>query len=235
VKIRFGAFTLDSETRQLRRDGEELHLSRKAFDLLAILVAHRPGVVDKETLRDRLWGDTTVVAANLNNLASEIRAVLRDDPQQPRFLRTVHRVGYAFCGAAVDDPAPAPAAEPAPRCWLVWKDRNYVLSDARTLIGRDPECAIWIDAPGVSRRHASISVASDRSTTTAAIEDLGSTNGTFVEGRRVTRPVALDDGDAIQVGEATLTYHTWSSAEAPTKRIARGPRQPRPNQPRKTP
>jgi DNA-binding winged helix-turn-helix (wHTH) protein len=219
VRIHFDAFTLDSDTRQLCRGAEELHLSRKAFDLLTVLLAQRPGVVDKDTLRDRLWGDTSVVDANLNNLVSEIRSVLQDDPQHPKFLRTVHRVGYAFCGTATDDRAAASAADRTPRLWLVWNDRTITLGDGSTVIGRDPASGIWIDVPGVSRRHASIRITTGETSTTATLEDLGSTNGTFVEGRRVTRPLALEDGDAIRVGEATLTFRTWSSAGVPTKRI----------------
>ncbi len=103
MKVNFADFTLDSTTRQLHRGARELHLSPKAFDLLTILLANRPGVVDKNTLRDKLWPGTNVVDANLNNLASEIRSVLDDDPQQPRFLRTVHRVGYAFCSVATEE------------------------------------------------------------------------------------------------------------------------------------
>jgi DNA-binding winged helix-turn-helix (wHTH) protein len=71
--LKFAEFRLDLEARQLHRGREERHLSPKAFDLLAILIAHRPGVVDKDALRDRLWPGTNVVDANLNNLASEIR------------------------------------------------------------------------------------------------------------------------------------------------------------------
>ena len=223
MRITFDAFTLDLDTRQLFRGPEELRLSRKAFDLLAILIAHRPGVVDKDTLRDRLWGATTVVDANLNNLASEIRTVLQDDPHQPRFLRTVHRVGYAFCAQAVEQGA-GPAPDRSSRCWVVWKDRTIVLVEGITIIGRDPECAIWIDVPGVSRRHASIRVSRDDTGARAVIEDLASTNGTFVGGKPVTGLVPLEDGDTIRVGEATLTFRAWSAAGAPTKRIGRGRR-----------
>ena len=219
MRIQFGDFTLDADTRQLVRGGEELRLSRKAFDLLAILLERRPAVVDKDTLRDRLWGATSVVDANLNNLASEIRAVLDDDPQQPRFLRTVHRVGYAFCGPATQDHGASTPVDRPPRVWIVWKDRTIVLVEARTVIGRDPDSAIWIDVPGVSRRHACIRLTGDTPRPAAVIEDLDSTNGTFVEGRRVTAPVALEDGDAIRIGDATLTFRAWSSAGAPTKRI----------------
>ena len=224
MRLRFGPFTLDSDTRQLRREGEDLHLSRKAFDLLVLLLEHRPGVVDKLALRDRLWPGTTVVDANLNNLASEIRTVLADDPQQPAFLRTVHRVGYAFCGTATDEAAAPAPAERAPRFWLIGKDRNIVIADAPMVIGRDPDCAIWIDDPSLSRRHASVRVIPDAANPAAVIEDLKSTNGTFVEGRRVTAPVTLVDGDVIRIGDARLTFRSSSSVSAPTRRIDRAKR-----------
>lgn len=219
MRVTFGDFTLDSATRQLERAGRPLHLSPKAFDLLALLVAHRPAVVDKDTLRDKLWPGTNVVDANLNNLASEIRSALGDDAHEPRFLRTVHRVGYAFCGAAIEiehGAAPQPAGT---RAFLVWEDRRLMLRDGSQTIGRDPSCAIWIDAPGVSRRHARINMTLHGDQSTAVIEDLDSTNGTFVEGKRVAKPVVLQDGQAIRVGEARLTFRAWSETGAPTKRI----------------
>ena len=87
------------------------------------------------------------------------------------------------------------------------------------MIGRDPRCGIWLDADGVSRRHATLSPTS--SSRRVALEDLGSTNGTFVEGRRVTAPVTLVDGDVIRIGDAQLTFRTSSSVSAPTRRIDR--------------
>jgi DNA-binding winged helix-turn-helix (wHTH) protein len=222
VRIRFGEFTLDSESRQLRRGGDELRLSRKAFDLLAILLEHRPGVVDKDELRDRLWGTTNVVDANLNNLAGEIRAVLSDDAQRPRFLRTVHRVGYAFCGEAEEDRQDRPTTGGSPRFWLVWKDRTIVLTGEACVIGRDPSCDVWIDAPGVSRRHARVRMPTAGAAGGAELEDLESTNGTFVRGRRVSERTKLQDGDPIRVGEATLTFREWAADGSPTKRVGRG-------------
>ena len=50
VRLQFGPFTLDTETRQLLRDGSELHLSPKAFELLWSLVEHRPRVCEKSEL-----------------------------------------------------------------------------------------------------------------------------------------------------------------------------------------
>ncbi len=216
MKATFGDFTLDTGTRQLLRGSEpaEVHLSPKAFDLLAILLANRPGVVTKESLRDQLWAGTNVVDANLNNLASEVRAALGDDPQQPRYVRTAHRVGYAFCGD-VAEPRAVSKAPASSRLWLVWEGRSIVLEQPETLIGRDPKCAIWIDVPGVSRRHASIRILSN----TAVLEDLASTNGTFVNDRPVGSTVTLEDGQTIRVGEATLTFRASASAGAATKKI----------------
>jgi DNA-binding winged helix-turn-helix (wHTH) protein len=208
---RFGEFRLNPATRQLLRGAAEVHLSPKAFDLLSILIARRPEVVTKESLRDRLWPGTNVVDANLNNLASEIRSALDDDPQRPRFVRTVHRVGYAFCGV-VDDAS-------QPRGWLLWKDKTIPLTEVNTMLGRDPQCAVWIDAPGVSRRHASIRVVGEGTGARAHIEDLASTNGTLVGGRAITGPTDLQDGQEIAIGEATLTYRSVASVGAPTKRI----------------
>lgn len=218
VSTRFADFRLDADTRQLHRGAAPVHLSPKAFDLLALLLECRPRVVNKETLRERLWGGTNVLDANLNNLVSEVRAALGDDPQQPRFVRTAHRVGYAFCGTASDDAA-SPSG-PA-RCWLVWNERTLRIDGTDAVIGRDPTCDLWIDAPGVSRRHAVVRLPTGAAASGPAIEDLGSTNGTFVDGRRVTRPVNLRDGQTIDVGDASLTFRTWSSVEAPTKRIRR--------------
>ena len=218
MRIRFDRFVLDSATRQLERDGRDVHVSPKAFDLLAVLLAERPGVVTKDVLRDRLWGGTNVVDANLNNLVSEIRAALDDDPQQSRFVRTVHRVGYAFCGEAAAEDA---ATVDATVCWLAWGGRTIGVAAGETIIGRDPGSGIWIDAPGVSRRHARVRVRANGDAVTATIEDLGSTNGTFVDNTRVTDPVALDEAQSIRIGDATLTFRTRSKANAPTRKIKR--------------
>jgi DNA-binding winged helix-turn-helix (wHTH) protein len=217
MRIRFDRFVLDTATRQLERDGRDVHVSPKAFDLLAILLAERPVVVTKEVLRDRLWSGTNVVDANLNNLVSEIRAALDDDPQQSRFVRTVHRVGYAFCGEAAGEDEAAAATV----CWLAWGGRTIAVTVGEAIIGRDPVSGIWIDAPGVSRRHARMRVSASGDAVTATVEDLGSTNGTFVDNARVTGPVALDEGQLIRMGDAMLTFRTRSKANAPTKKIKR--------------
>jgi DNA-binding winged helix-turn-helix (wHTH) protein len=219
VKTRFGPFTLDSETRQLSRDQDEIHLPRKAFDLLATLLAHRPKVMNKDELHAALWPDSYIDAAGLNVLVSDVRRALGDDAKRPRWIRTVHGVGYAFCGDAVpvEEPSAAPAAM---ACWLVWGDRTFRLSDGENVIGRDPRCSVWLDAARVSRRHASIVV--DVAQGTVYLRDLESTNGTFLGRSRVVQPVALSDDDDVRVGSVVLKFRRWFPDRAPeTRRIRR--------------
>ena len=98
--LMFGRFMLDSGRRRLSRKDREISLSRKAFDLLVVLLERRPNVVDKETLLASIWPDANVIEANLNVLVSEIRAALVDNPRRARFIQTIHGIGFAFCGDA---------------------------------------------------------------------------------------------------------------------------------------
>jgi non-specific serine/threonine protein kinase len=96
----FGDFVLDLDTHALVRAGTPVSLSPKAWQLLGILVENRPRALSRVELQDRLWPGTFVVEKNLTNLVSEIREALGDDPVHPRFVRTVHRFGYAFLDAS---------------------------------------------------------------------------------------------------------------------------------------
>jgi len=103
VTTAFGPFTLDDEARQLCRGAEPIHLSPKAFDLLALLIHRRPEAISKSEILDTLWRNTFVSEGNLAVLVKELRDALDDDAQRPTYIRTVQRFGYGFA---------APAAEP---------------------------------------------------------------------------------------------------------------------------
>jgi len=82
--------------------------------------------------------------------------------------------------------------------------QTFTLDQDSLTVGRDPNCDIEISDPQVSRQHACIKCQGDLT----VIEDMGSTNGTFVNGMRLTSPHTLDNGDVISLGDAvTLTYH----------------------------
>src|SRR5262245_10361523 len=95
MRLAFGDFVFDSDTRELLRGGDRVTLSPKAFQLLEVLIENRPRALSKSVLHDRLWPNTFVVEANLSNLVGEIRHALGEDSRTPRFVRTVHRFGYA--------------------------------------------------------------------------------------------------------------------------------------------
>jgi hypothetical protein len=188
------------------RGSREIHLTAKAFDLLAVLALDRPKVVPKEVLQERLWPSTFVAEANLSNLVAEIRKALGDAARAPVYIRTAHGFGYAFCGEAVvigpRDPAPG-----SPSCWLEWDGRRLPLTVGEHVIGRDPDVEIRVDQPTVSRRHARLVITTDGT----VLEAFVSKNGTFVAGERVSAPVQLTDGDAIRVGSVQMTFHVRTS------------------------
>ena len=95
MRLRFGPFTLDLATRQLRSGNREIHVSPKAFELLAKLALDRPRVLSKSDLQQHLWPDTFVAEANLSNLIAKICEALGDRARAPIFIRTAHGFGYS--------------------------------------------------------------------------------------------------------------------------------------------
>jgi DNA-binding winged helix-turn-helix (wHTH) protein len=204
VRIRFGPFVLDLDTRQLTREDREIHLSPKAFELLVALVADRPKVISKTVLQGRLWPETFVAEANLSNLVGEVRGALGDSTQAPRFIRTAHGFGYAFCADATVQQRSAETSVDQPRCWIEWGQRRFPMSVGEHLVGRDPGLELRLDHSTVSRHHARFVVTASGT----MLEDVASKNGTFRAGERVTSPVLLADGDAIRIGSLLLTFRT---------------------------
>jgi len=79
----------------------------------------------------------------------------------------------------------------------------HVFVDSPTTLGRDPNCAVPLHDFGVSRQHASITPLSDGS---YLLRDLGSTNGTLVNGTPVTMPKVLTGGEKIFIGDTVLRF-----------------------------
>jgi DNA-binding winged helix-turn-helix (wHTH) protein len=184
MPLRFGAFTFDERSHELRRDGTPVALSPKAFRLLELLIEARPHPLAREALYQRLWPDVIVEPGNLHGLVSEIRTATGDRA----LIRTVHRVGYAFTAATT--------VEESVRFSVLLGGEEIPLRSGVNGIGRDPHDAIVIHAPEVSRHHAQIIV----SGTTVLLEDLGSKNGTYIGSHRVITPTPLAPGDDILIG-----------------------------------
>jgi pSer/pThr/pTyr-binding forkhead associated (FHA) protein len=98
---------------------------------------------------------------------------------------------------------------------LIFDQRRLLLMDGFNIIGRAPEATIRIDSPGVSRSHARILVRAGEAT----LEDLGSKNGTHLDGVRITKPSRLSDGSEIQLGRIRLTFRLAPS-QSPTDTVS---------------
>ena len=100
---RFGEFTLDPDAFRLARGTADVPLTPKAFELLVFLVRERRRGLTKQELLDRVWVDTAVTENTLTQRIKEIREVLGDSAQEPRYIRTIARVGYQFVGEVTED------------------------------------------------------------------------------------------------------------------------------------
>jgi TolB-like protein/DNA-binding winged helix-turn-helix (wHTH) protein len=108
----FKAFRLDTANHLLRRNGDRVPITPKAFDVLAYLV-ERPGrVVTQDEILEAVWSETFVNPEVLRKYILEIRKALGDRPDNPEFIETVPKRGYRFVATVRDESVDESAAEP---------------------------------------------------------------------------------------------------------------------------
>ncbi len=208
--LTFGSCLLDLDARRLVRGGQTVHLSPKAFELLRILISARPKAFSKAELHEQIWPGTFVTDDSLARLVAETRAAIGDQAKNPEFLQTFHAYGYGFSDRVQERASDRTRLAIASKCWVVVDGRAIVLAIGENLVGREPTVEVMLDSVRVSRRHATITVTGDL----ASIEDLGSRNGTTVNGVRVSERAALADGDEIVIGGFVIRFR--SADETPT-------------------
>ena len=120
TRYRFSGHTLSPARRTLVRDGRELPLIPRCFDLLVLLVERRNEALSRNDILDAVWSDVAVTDGALSQAVRVLRRALGDDPREPTFIRTVPRHGYRFVCEVVEEPDDASpearqagAAEPA--------------------------------------------------------------------------------------------------------------------------
>jgi DNA-binding winged helix-turn-helix (wHTH) protein len=205
IRLKFGDCLLDLRARRLERANKAVPLEPKMYELLEVLIKRRPAVVANSELDELLWPNVYVARTSLTRLVSELRAVLGDTPRDSRVIRTVYKVGYAFCA----DVTGLPAVQSSPTTIeVLWMKQSLPLTDGEHIAGRDAECSLVIDGTTVSRRHARITVAHGAAT----IEDLDSTNGTYVNATRISAPTPLVSGDEFALGSEVLRVRRRSSS-----------------------
>jgi DNA-binding winged helix-turn-helix (wHTH) protein len=201
MRLQFGDFLFDTDSRELRDGSTEKHLSPKAFALLRFLIERRPQAVSKTELHEHLWPATFVSDATVTSLVAEVRAAL-GETRRGGFVRTVHGYGYAFNGTVTAVAGPTRSLQTERRCWIVWEWGQLALTDGDHVLGRDDDVAVWLESPTVSRHHARIRIVGSDAT----IEDLGSKNGTYLRGKRLVTTAHLEDGDEVHIGSVKLRF-----------------------------
>lgn len=209
---------LDTETRQLSVRDKAVHLSPKALQFLELLLENRPKALSKSEIHERLWPGTFVSEGTLTSLLVEVRSATGDSARDPRFVRTVHRFGYAFSGIAEElrgGVSPMPGQRLVYR--LIWGTREIALGRGENLFGRDEKAVVWIDDALVSRRHARILI----DETGAVLEDLGSKNGTYLRGKRLEGPSKLADEDQVKIGPASMVFRVFKQTASTATAVER--------------
>ena len=203
-RVSFGLFVLDGGTRELRRGQEPGYTIFICCPPLSNN-AHVQYPRQRFTSASGPTPSSTKRTSPSWSRKSARPWVIRPGSRHSSWSLYGH--GYAFSGEAVS--VGASSAGPtttAPTCWLVSKARHVSLHEGENIIGRDPAADVWLDARGISRRHARIVVAG----ALASVEDAGSKNGTWLKGRRIESAEALKDGDQLKFGSVPMTFRVWS-------------------------
>jgi DNA-binding winged helix-turn-helix (wHTH) protein len=201
-----GEWLVDPSLGRLSRGTQTVRLELKAMAVLLCLVDRAGEVVSKRDLFDAVWRTEFVSDNTLQGRIAELRGAFGDDAGSPRYIETVRTRGYRLiapiraAGTIGDCGAPA-------RFWLISEGSSIPLQPGEAVLGRATDADIVIRSPKVSRSHARIVVGTDR----CVLEDLGSTNGTWVNGDLVTSPRELAHGDRIRIGRGERIYQFASS------------------------
>ncbi len=115
--LQFGEFELDCGRFELQRKGHPLRVERKPMELLILLAGRKGQLVTRKEIAERLWSSEVFVDTEhgINTAIRKLRYLLRDDPDEPRFIQTVTGMGYRFVADVTEveqNPAAAPASLP---------------------------------------------------------------------------------------------------------------------------
>ncbi|TKW77968.1 MAG: hypothetical protein DI543_12900, partial [Bradyrhizobium icense] len=114
MRFRFENHELDSELRELTRDGVRIPVQPQVFDLLVFLIAQRDRVVSKDDLVAEVWGNRPISDSALNSRINAVRKALQDDGKAQRLIRTIPRKGFRFVGDCEELAPPARLVASAP-------------------------------------------------------------------------------------------------------------------------
>jgi DNA-binding winged helix-turn-helix (wHTH) protein len=208
VTYTFGSVRVDADIRAVFGPRGEVRLTRKAWELLLLLLERQPSAVSKAEIHARVWPDTFVSESSVQSLVHEIRRAI-DDGAPESWIRTVHGIGYRFCGPVEARQIAAAAASQRPAAWLVGTSTRVALYAGENIVGRGSDDVVEIDAATISRHHARIVVGE-----AVTIEDLASKNGTWIDEVRLGAARLLADGASVRLGSVRLTFRLATQPRA---------------------
>ena len=172
------------------------------MDVLTVLAVAAGKLVSKRELIDEVWRTEYVGDHALTQVIAELRAALGDDARDPSFIENIPRRGYRLVADVISVADSVPPGGASLPFKLQAEEGDFRLVQGLNVIGRTGDADICIDRTEVSRCHAKITVQG----TTAVIEDLGSKNGTFLNGRQLDGPATLTNGDDIWIGRSVARF-----------------------------
>jgi DNA-binding winged helix-turn-helix (wHTH) protein len=206
-----GEWLVEPTLDRITRDGREVRLRPRAMDVLIVLSLSSGKLVTKNALLDEVWRTEYVGDHALTQVVAELRAALGDDARNPTFIENIPRRGYRLVADVMPVAESSVSSTGATMPFkLDTEAGSKPLLQGSTVIGRTEDADIHIDKTEVSRCHAMITVQG----TTAIIEDLGSKNGTFVNGHQVAGPTPLANGDEIWIGRSVARMRFLIEGEA---------------------
>ena len=155
---------LDPRAYELRRAGRAVRLERIPMQILLLLIERRPDLVTREQIVERVWGQSVFFETDnsINVAIRKLRLALKDDPENPRFIRTVTGMGYRFIAPLAEDGSaqPAPAAQPSSIVDVASpvalpdapSRRRWILPAALALAGLAGAFHIWSKFPSATER-----------------------------------------------------------------------------------
>jgi len=208
--FQLGDWLVEPMLDRISRGEEIVQLRPRAMDVLTCLALQVGELASKRQLIDAVWRTEFVSEHALTQVIAELRAALGDNARNPSYIENIPRRGYRLVAVLTPLEMPEPQVMGASLPFrLEGETGAFPLTHGTNLIGRTPDAVVQIDRTEVSRCHARVVVEG----TAATIEDLGSKNGTYLNGQRLQQPVLLTDGDEIWIGRSVARFRFVAEGE----------------------
>jgi DNA-binding winged helix-turn-helix (wHTH) protein len=222
--FRLGDWIVQPGLCRISHGGQTVHLRPKVMEVLVCLAGSAGKLVTRQALIDTVWAREFISDSALARAVFELRRGLGDDGPSPRYVETIAKRGYRLTAPVTPGSEPDEIAAALSPFVVVVGEREVRLCEGENVVGRGADARVRLDSSAASRCHARIVVSGN----TATIEDMGSKNGTEVDGRSIAAPTILTDRAVIWIGNVAVTFRVaatdGSTRTARERHAVAGPR-----------